>query len=275
MRSIQLIIALLTCLLTVSLSQAQTLVPDSASAAPPPSDSLSADLLLNRRAYSGYFTSVGARTFLVTASHWGLDYLDHSPTTDRFSGERTLKARAYAPTIRAGVHWGKLRGSHVELGGNFALGHSNYNALQVGLGLNLAKRFVFRPVVAGEFGFAGFKLGSLRNHSSYVQVDDTRFYDDLINIKLVSWRANVTPRLDIGLINRQGTQVYASLGYTLNVLATRSLLQFRGQDAEGESVTAYESIDAPNVSLRQNGERANGQLPFDLDGYFASLTIGF
>jgi len=229
----------------------------------------------NKRQYGGYYVGAGVRTFQVTPSTWSLIYVDHSPAQDWFSGSRELNAREYAPTIRLGVNWGKMRGKHVEIGGNFALGHSNYNALQLGLGLNLGKKWIFRPVVAGEFGFAGFKVGTLQNTSTYVQVHDSYFYDEQVNIKLVSWRANFTPRIDIGLISRKGTQVFASVGYSLNVLATGTSLQFRGENAEGDIIKATEGIGASNVSLYRNEAPANGKLPFDMDGYFASLTIGF
>ncbi len=242
----------------------------------PATDTISFPLSKNKW-YTGFFFTFGQLPVIVGENTWTLSYLDDSPSRDYFYGEKTTKAREVAYFGGIGYHSGIRAGGHFEISGKFMLSDVSRNVGSIGLGYNLLRPIIFRPVVSLEIGSIGFDMGSILNNSLYIQVNDQLFYSNSVPIRVVAWQAAVAPRIDIGipLSKSKDFQLLGSLGYNYTLRTLTPSLKFSGEDEAGESVREYENLYGSNVAFQRNGEPFVGKLPFETNGVFWYLTLSF
>jgi len=135
------------------------------------------------------------------------------------------------------------------------------------------------PMARVGLGNGNFKLGQLFNEASYIQIDDTQFYDDQISVRLKDLYAYVAPELNVfyALNDHMGIQLTAGYKFTGN---RPSQIQFSGytDTSRSTTATAYRELSHPRNDLALDDLRLSNRVKMvALDGLYlrASFVILF
>jgi hypothetical protein len=136
------------------------------------------------------------------------------------------------------------------------------------------KNISFLPSISGGVGYYNKSLGTLENHTTWIQVNDTRFQNFAnVDLSMVGWYAFIRPNLAFVIDVSPNAQIILSGSYSINI-DLKPEVSFTGPDQNGTNVTANEDLDANNLAFYIDNKRTNDS-PFKLMGPEVRLGVNF
>jgi len=237
--------------------------------------------LKSQLARAAFYVKFGTRYMNVDAADVDFYYRDESPMPEDISSELSIEDSNIAFDFALGLELEDLSGWIYSTDIEFFFGEVDGLHWNLGAGRVIKKNEKFQLNLLGHLGFGSgrLRLGDLQNRSTYIQVNDTQFYDNALTVKLrnnfVSFRPQVTMVLptSAGLFGLNPDEFRITLGYN-QVIARSNRITFNGTDENDEIRTAKEKLSEDNVSFRVN-DRNTDDLPFSYNGPFFSIGLGF
>ena len=232
--------------------------------------------------FSGLVLYLGTRPTVIPTAIIQLDYTDESPSRDNFSTVKSMTSINSSLSAEAGFSFGKRYRLNHEILFGVSLSEDAFRMYGTyGLGYNLSflqDRFVLRPVANIAWGVTHFQLGEMENNAEYIEINDTRYYDDELNVILASRQFFASGRMELLVKITDNLGLSANVGYQQSLTNSKPFLKFIGRDTdqhdEEQRVAEKEKLSEANVSLELDNEGID-KIPLDLDGLFYGLGIYF
>jgi len=182
-----------------------------------------------------------------------IHYVDESPSADNMSSEVPVKGSSLAFQMGFSIDAQFPAGGFARIGIEGALADvKEFEALfGVGYEHSWGDKFAVRILGKLSYGSAWLKLGDLYQNDVFIEVNNTRFYSESVNIDLSRRQLVGGPELELvfPLPNYKSTQIVLNAGYQFGLNISTPHLRFTGSDINNEEATASESITADNVLL--------------------------
>ena len=166
--------------------------------------------------------------------------------------------------LKADIFFKQMFGFNLDLSGGYLI--------------NASDNFKIGPKVdVTLFGVANKNIGKLQNNTGYIQVNDTKFYDDEVEVSFQNIWFGLKPSL-FAMFNPTSTfHVFANVGYSLN--ASLLNIGFSGEgEVENENTSASENLDADNLTFIINHpsgiEDPKKESKFGFNGLNFSFGVG-
>ncbi len=207
-----------------------------------------------------------------------LFYRDESPAPDNFYTNIDLDSKT-AFNLGASINnYSKTITTYWDATVNLYLG--KYFAVEGGASIGYPlfitgdKNIALVPLITGGAGYYSKTLGTLENHTTWIQVNDTRFQDYAnVDLSLSGLYGFVKPTIAFMFEVNPQTQVMLSCGYLINVNINTEV-NFKGPDQGGKEVTASEKLDVPNLAFFIDNNKTNDS-PFKLNGFEVRIGVNF
>ncbi len=136
------------------------------------------------------------------------------------------------------------------------------------------KSISFLPSLSGGVGYYNKSLGTLKNNTTWIQVNDIRFqnYSD-VDISMTGWYAFLRPNFAFAIDINSRMQIILSGSYSL-IWDFKPKVSFSGPDQNGKKETATENLDENNLAFYIDDKRTNDS-PFKLMGPEVRIGINF
>ena len=208
------------------------------------------------------FATVGTRPFKLRSSDITFAYVAESPSRDNMTADVNLREATYSASLKLGgqyelpekrlfakalldIHLGQTSGASIDFGGGYILENGNIR---------------FRPQLMLSYGTSGVKLGDLFQNDVYIEVNRTRFYSNSVAVRLRSKHFVLSPQAELAYAVDDNLEILAGIGYNVALSKGSPYLHFSGEDQDNESLSATESVFAPNVFLTYEGEQLRNHL---------------
>ncbi|MEL7422445.1 MAG: hypothetical protein AAFN81_05610 [Bacteroidota bacterium] len=232
--------------------------------------------------YRSLFIGLGPRFLDTDPGTISTTFVDDSPSMDSFNSDFEIKDRYTQVGINFGYKFGRYRGlSHDIL---FDISASNNYQIIFGysLGWNFlldvnGKDIVVRPALQAFGSNQVFQIGQIQNNAAFIQIDDTRYFEDELNLELRAELLAISPRLDITYVFADRWDCFLKMAYDFPRENTNPRLDFsvpsnlRTDDSPTDSTV---DIDGDNPLVRYNGEKLES-LPYNPGGLRLTLGISF
>ena len=194
----------------------------------------------------------GTKPLLIKELDVTLSYVDESPSPDYFATDFILEPSESVNYFSIGF----MQDNFKE---NFLMGLKADMFFKQMFGFNLdfsggylikpSDNFKFGPKVdLTLFGIVNKNIGKLQNNTGYIQVNDTKFYDDEVKVSFQNIWFGLKPSLFAMFSPTSAFHVFANVGYSLN--ASLVNIGFSGEgEIENENTSATENLDADNLSF--------------------------
>ena len=210
-----------------------------------------------------------------------LSYVDESPFPDDFDTRFSLESSEsvnyfsigfmqdnfkenFLMGLKADMFFKQMFGFNLDLSGGYLI--------------NASDNFKFGPKVdVTLFGIANKNIGTLQNNTGYIQVNDTKFYDDEVKVSFQNIWFGLKPSLFAMFNPTSAFHVFANVGYSLN--ASLVNIGFSGEgEVENENTSASENLDADNLTFIINHplgiEDPKKEAKFGFNGLNFSFGVG-
>ena len=210
-----------------------------------------------------------------------LSYVDESPSPDYFDTRFSLESsesvnyfsigfmqdnfkEKFLMGLKADIFFKQMFGFNLDLSGGYLI--------------NASDNFKIGPKVdVTLFGVANKNIGKLQNNTGYIQVNDTKFYDDEVKVSFQNIWFGLKPSLFAMFNPTSAFHVFANIGYSLN--ASLVNIGFSGEgEVENENTSASENLDADNVTFTINHpsglEDPKKEAKFGFNGLNFSFGVG-
>ena len=210
-----------------------------------------------------------------------LSYIDESPSPDYFATDFTLEPSSsvnyfsigfmqdnfkekFLMGLKADLFFKQMFGFNLDLSGGYLI--------------NANDNFKFGPKVdVTLFGIANKNIGELQNNTGYIQVNDTKFYDNEVKVSFQNVWFGLKPSFFAMFSPTKAFNVFANVGYSLN--ASLVNIGFSGEGFnENENTSATENLDADNLTFTINHplglEDPKKEAKFGFNGVNFSFGIG-
>jgi|GEM_PF-6572730 len=199
------------------------------------------------------------------ASELWFAYIDESPSRDNMHGLVTVKEGKRAMGIRLAIEGIWSEKFYGNLGFDIAGGKGAWNyslCLGGGYVFQVADKFRVIPHIDFGIGAGRLSLGSLENNSVYIQVNNTTFYDQYVEVALENSFSFFQP----GVIGR--VQIAEDIGLDIAIdyrmaKTGKGKVSFSGNDENDEGTSAREELSVNNLYLNYYNDAANGIPPPD------------
>ena len=210
-----------------------------------------------------------------------LSYIDESPSPDYFATDFSLESSESVNYFSIGFMQDNfkdkfLMGLKADM---FFKQMFGFNLdLSAGYLINASDNFKFGPKVdITLFGVANKNIGKLQNNTGYIQVNDTKFYDDEVKVSFQNIWFGLKPSFYAMFNPTSAFHVFANVGYSLN--ASLVNISFSGEGAtENENTSATENLDADNLTFIINHptgiEDPKKESKFGFNGLNFSFGVG-
>ena len=184
-----------------------------------------------------------------------LSYVDESPSPDYFDTDFILESSEsvnyfsigfmqdnfkdkFLMGLKADMFFKQMFGFNLDLSGGYLI--------------KLSDNFKFGPKIdLTLFGIANKNIGELQNNTGYIQVNDTKFYDDEVKVSFQNVWFGLKPSLYAKFNPTSAFHVFGNIGYSLN--ASLVNIGFSGEgEIENENTSATENLDADNLTFTIN-----------------------
>lgn len=217
--------------------------------------------------------NAGIAPLTVKETNIDFAYVDESPSKDNLQTLINLEKASFGGVGQIGFEWetDKRWLTHAQ----FQFGRSSQAGLSgfvFGIGKSFGKRGQFITGVDLTLGSAYVKLGELVQNSKFIQVNGTRFDSKTVPIKFRNYFAALTPQIAYNVTLSDNLTLRFTGGYSYS-LHTKSVLQFKGRDAENKKVKDKEKLSAPNVNFRIGETRVTDAKLFNLRGAYGTAGL--
>ena len=197
----------------------------------------------------------GSKPLKINELDVTLSYIDESPSPDYFATDFTLEPSSsvnyfsigfmqdnfkekFLMGLKADLFFKQMFGFNLDLSGGYLI--------------NANDNFKFGPKVdVTLFGIANKNIGELQNNTGYIQVNDTKFYDNEVKVSFQNVWFGLKPSFFAMFSPTKAFNVFANVGYSLN--ASLVNIGFSGEGfTENENTSATENLDADNLTFTIN-----------------------
>ena len=223
----------------------------------------------------------GSKPLKINELDVTLSYIDESPSPDYFATDFTLEPSSsvnyfsigfmqdnfkekFLMGLKADLFFKQMFGFNLDLSGGYLI--------------NANDNFKFGPKVdVTLFGIANKNIGELQNNTGYIQVNDTKFYDNEVKVSFQNVWFGLKPSFFAMFSPTKAFNVFANIGYSLN--ASLVNIGFSGEGiTENENTSATENLDANNLTFTINHplglEDPKKEAKFGFNGVNFSFGIG-
>ena len=223
----------------------------------------------------------GSKPLKINELDVTLSYIDESPSPDYFATDFTLEPSSsvnyfsigfmqdnfkekFLMGLKADLFFKQMFGFNLDLSGGYLI--------------NANDNFKFGPKVdVTLFGIANKNIGELQNNTGYIQVNDTKFYDNEVKVSFQNVWFGLKPSFFAMFSPTKAFNVFANVGYSLN--ASLVNIGFSGEGiTENENTSATENLDADNLTFTINQpsgvEGPKKEAKFGFNGVNFSFGIG-
>lgn len=227
--------------------------------------------------YRSVYFGAGPRILNTDPGTISTTFTDNSPSMDFFQGDFNVEDSYTRVGIQLGYKWGRYNGLSHSIGVDFSLGSNSGGVVAYSIGwsktIGLGDSWLtFRPALFGGFANYGFGIGQIDNNAGYIQIGNTEYYDDYLDMELKSQAGVFGPELDIVLGILDNIDVWLIANYDIGTSNARPELVFSSPDAEGGSSTV--EIDGDNPLVTYNGEQITS-LPYSVSGLRLTLGVSY
>ena len=223
----------------------------------------------------------GSKPLKINELDVTLSYIDESPSPDYFATDFTLEPSSsvnyfsigfmqdnfkekFLMGLKADLFFKQMFGFNLDLSGGYLI--------------NANDNFKFGPKVdVTLFGIANKNIGELQNNTGYIQVNDTKFYDNEVKVSFQNVWFGLKPSFFAMFSPTKAFNIFANVGYSLN--ASLVNIGFSGEGfTENENTSATENLDADNLTFTINHplglEDPKKEAKFGFNGVNFSFGIG-
>jgi hypothetical protein len=202
-------------------------------------------------------------------------FADDSPATDFFNSSYDVKDNYFGLGIQLDYSWRRYNGLSHSIFVDLNVGENFGGLFEYSIGWSFTRdvgRFLsIRPNIGLGFGNYGFKIGQIENRTGYIQVNETIFDDDFVDITLVSQVFLISPQLDVRYGLTENIFVTGQLSFDISSADSNAELRFKSPSGDGEATRKIEG-DNPKVTLN---DKKLTSLPYNAGGLRVSFGISY
>lgn len=204
------------------------------------------------------YGQVGTSPSVTNSGALLISYVDESPSQDNLTNEVLISRKKRGFNIGGGADVEFQSGIFARLGLNGLLGEVKSFEVNFGVGFtrSFSEKFEMRFLGNLSYGSAWVKLGDLYQNDLFIEVNNTRFYSNSVEIDLSRKHFVGSPEVEFVFPFKQNRLIefVIGVGYQFSINVNRANLQFSGYDIYDQEVSAQESVNANNVSLYLNDQ---------------------
>ena len=231
-----------------------------------------------QQTHSQYVTIFGGvKPLNIKSSSIQLAYLDESPNPDYFYSNTTVNS-SLVYNLGASIDGFKhMKNIYYDLGANLFVGDQFFGleaSASIGYPLYLTKKrsMAIIPTFSSGYGSSERKMGTMINHTTYIQVNSTVFQNYTnVDVSLQKAYIPLRPSLNFLFDASKKIQVRISAAY-LYCIYTVNQVKFSGTDNSGKAVSDGEDFNAPNITYTVNGQQSKDS-PIDIKGFEFRLGV--
>jgi|GEM_PF-1553925 len=219
----------------------------------------------------------GVKPLNVKSSNIQLTYLDESPAPDYFTSNTTVNS-SLVYNLGASIDGFKhLKNIYYDLGANLFVGDQFFGlevSASIGYPLYITKKrnIALIPTFSTGYGSSERKMGTMINHTTYIQVNSTKFQDFTnVNVNLQKSYIPLRPSLNFLFDASKKIQIRLIASY-LYCVYTVNQVRFSGTDNSGKTASDGEDFDAPNITYTVNGAQSKDS-PIEIKGFEFRLGV--
>jgi len=222
--------------------------------------------------YRSVFLGFGPRSLNTEPGSIFTSFVDDSPSMDNFTGTFNVEDSYSRVGFILGYKSVRYNGLSHKFMFDIALGQHQGGLFTYALGYNFSraingKILSINPSIFGGFGNYGFEIGAIENNAGYIQIKDQQFYEQSLDLELVSQLFVFGPEININYTLNDHFEIWVNAAY--DFASNNMLPQLRFQ-SENEG-SAEVNIDSTNPYVTYNNEQIES-LPYDASGM--RFTVG-
>ena len=213
----------------------------------------------------------------VTETNLNLTYIDESPVPESLVADLEIQESKQVYGLNIGLEFSSPGGFTWNFDGTFTTNKGNNLS---GFNLGFGHRFTFGnvhviPMLKGGIGNGNFRLGKIKNQSTYIKVNDKEFYSDEVDVKLRDRYGYVGPELNVFVPVKENWGLRLTGAYKF-AFSRGEKLSFKGKSGEGTTLKEKEELSEDNVFLYVNDKRIEEEaVLMDFGGFKAQISLVF
>lgn len=232
--------------------------------------------------YRSIFLGIGPRFLNTDPGTIVTNFVDDSPSMDAFNSTFDVKDGYFQLGVNFGYKFGRYRGlSHdILLDVSTSANYSAKFAYSIGWNFLFEKgdkNLVVRPALQAVAGNQVFAIGQIENNASYIQIGQTQYYEDALDVELRSESFFLAPRVDVSYIFAERWDVFFKAALDLAASNSNPRLGFDVPEdlrTEESPSSSSRSIDGDNPQVFFEGEKLES-LPYKTSGLRVSIGISY
>lgn len=223
----------------------------------------------------------GTKPLLINELDVTLSYFDESPSPDYFATNFNLEPSESVNYFSVGFFQDNFKEKYL-----MGLKADMFFKQMFGFNLDFSTGYLIKPtdnfkfgpkVDLTLFGIANKNIGELQNNTGYIQVNDTKFYDDEVKVSFQNIWFGLKPSFFAMFSPTSAFSIFTNVGYSLN--ASLVNIGFSGEgEIENENSSATENLDAENLTFTINEpsgiEDPKKEAKFGFNGLNFSFGVG-
>ncbi len=202
-------------------------------------------------------------------------FTDNSPSMDMFVDDFTVEDSYTKIGVNVGYKWGRYNGLSQSVGLDITAGEHQRGSFYYSIGwtktIELSNGWLsIRPAIYGGFSNQSFDLGQIENNAGYIQIGETQYYDNYLDISLKTQSGLYGPEIGVVYNSFEFLEFWATASYDLASSNARPKLIFMSPAEEGGTST-LDLEKATSATITYNGEEVTS-LPYSTKGL--RLTVG-
>lgn len=228
--------------------------------------------------------SMGHRNLVTDANSFSFTYTDESPSPDAMTiSDVKINGGGSGFALGAAIESDSRKRHHLEGFAEYQFGAISlfYAGIGAGYNQNIGEKLCIRPKVQAGYARSILDVGELHNESVYIQINETQFYDDKLDVKAKAHNLATTPQLEV--FYRLNKKMHISLtgGYQFVKSLGKPYVEFEStensdsnDDGSNDAESETENLDESNLYFTIDGKEVN-KLPFSASGMSLNLSVGF
>jgi len=230
------------------------------------------------RSRAGFTLGAGRMALNLSQGTIQTSIVDDSPSMDNFATTVNTEDQSDLTFFRLGYYFENL---DTKRAGNLALdwgpGNGNAGKLEVEFtyGLLIGQgRLSVSPQLGVVVGNANIDLGEMRQNDLFIQIDETRFFSETVDISYRNLFAGPAGRLNVNYAITPKLSLNFFGGYTYG-FSTGERIKFEGRDAEDSLINDHRTLPNRNTFFQLNNADQNIDKLFNFDGVKLGLGLIF
>lgn len=222
--------------------------------------------------------NVGVTQMGVSAKTFDFFFIDDSPAPDSVEVlNQDFGAGGLSYIIGVGletpIHKPVHFGFHLE----YQTGAIQYfkAGIQGGYNVRIGKKFAITPHLNLSYGRSDFEIGTIENTTGYIEIGDSEFRGDELEVSVKSHSVVAIPELALTIRPASKYQISLAAGYQFAFDIGEPFVSFYSPDGDnGEPFLEDREINPNNTYFRIDGKPVK-KLPFDKHGLRFEARFGW